>query len=335
MSSNNQNNDNPIRILYYGAGWPSNIGNAFIDLGAMAVLRSAVPNSQIAFASEMPRWFFGPGIQKSQPKRFRRLRLWKSAEQARKPSTMDHALDMASVTQCDIVVFSGMAMCEEFIKVAGPSVLELTTLGVGVLLLGTGALTYSRDERMLFGDFLQKVNPIGFVSRDDQSYEMFESFASQAHKGIDCAFFVQEAYSPFPLLLPPYIVSTFDSMPEPELILNGRKLIRAHHDCLGPSLMNYTNTESTLISDIPYDYLALYSNAEEVHSDRVHACITALAYGRKARLYHPTPRGSLFDAVGSTGIRDELVQLDMPSLAKKKEKQVQFTREAITKWMQK
>ena len=328
------NDSEAIRILYYGAGWPTNIGNAFIDLGAMALLRAAAPNAQIAFASEMPRWFFRRGNRTSLQKRFGRFLKPKPLKETSKPSVMDKALDMAAVTQCDLVVFAGMAMCEEFVKVNGPSVLELARLGVAVLLLGTGALTYSSDERRLFGDFLRELYPIGFISRDDKSHDIFADFVTEAHKGIDCAFFVPEAYSPFPLLLPSYIVSAFDSMSEPDLLLNGRRLIRAHHDCWGPSFKDYIQTDSTLISYIPYDYLTLYANAEEVHSDRVHACIAALAYGRKARLYHPTPRGSLFHAVDATGIRDELIQLEMQSLEKKKERQVQFAKQVIAKWMQ-
>ena len=42
-----------MNILYYGAGWPTNIGNAFIDLGAMACLKEAFPEANIAFASEI------------------------------------------------------------------------------------------------------------------------------------------------------------------------------------------------------------------------------------------------------------------------------------------
>ncbi len=310
-----------IRILYYGGGWPTNIGNAFIDLGATAIIRAAAPNAQIGFASEMPRWFFGRGAKGS-----RKFRFWRVGGEP----TMDNALDVASVTRCDLVIFAGMAMCEEFIKVNGPSVLALSRRGVPVFLLGTGALTYSEQEKSMFGDFLSQLNPIGFVSRDDESYEMFADFVDHAYRGIDCGFFVPDAYMPLPLVLSPYVVSTFDSVPEPEVDLNGRRLIRAHHDCWALPRRSYLRTHNTLISDIPHDYLALYANAEEVHSDRVHACVAALAYGRQVRFYHPTPRASLFDSVNAIGIKDTLVQLDMELLSKKKRAQVEFVKELVT-----
>jgi len=310
-----------ISILYYGAGWPTNIGNAFIDLGAIAILRAAVPNAQIGFASEMPRWFFGH--HRARSPRFRFLR---DAE----GSMMDNALDVASLTQCDLIVFSGMAMCEEFIEVNGPALLALSKRNVPILMLGTGALTYSEQEKRRFGGFLQQVKPIGFASRDDHSFEMFANFVPNVHKGIDCAFFVPNAYTPLPLLLSHYIVATFDEIPEPQLDLRGRSLIRAHHACWDLPNHQYVHTDNTLISDIPHDYLTLYASAEEVHSDRVHACIAALAYGRTARLYHPTPRGTLFNSVGAGEIRDKLVQLDMQLLEKRRIAQVGFVRELVS-----
>ncbi len=327
---------NALRILYYGAGWPTNIGNAFIDLGAIALLRRAVPDAEIAFASEMPRWFFKYSHDQSKVKkswRFGRWRfdIWDVNERASKCSAvMENALDVAALAKCDLLVYAGMAMCEEFVEVNGPSVLTLSKQGTPVLLLGTGALTYSEDERRLYKDFLREINVIGFVSRDDRSYEMFKDLVPKVHKGIDCAFFVPEAYTPLSLKLPPYIVATFDSMPEPAIDLRECSLKRAHHDCWSLPRLKYTETCDTLISDIPYDYLTLYANAEEVHSDRVHACVAALAYGRRARLYHPTPRGSLFEAAGFEHIRDNLVQPDMQLLAQKKAAQVEVIKQLLT-----
>ena len=100
--------------------------------------------------------------------------------------------------------------------------------------------------------------------------------------------------------------------------------------CCWPVLREeFARKTCTLVSDIPHDYLALYANAEEVHSDRVHACVAALAYGRKARLYHPTLRGSLFEAAGAARIREELVQLDLQALAQKKKAQIEFVRRVV------
>ncbi len=312
------------RILYYGAGRPTNIGNAFIDLGAMAILKGAIPGLEIAFASEMPRWFFTHAqTERSFAEKRNILSRHKSRSQVVKPSS-DNALDIGAITKCDMVAFAGMAMCDEFVQINGPTIVALAKRGVPVLLLGTGALAYTETEQRLYGEFLEQVKPVAFISRDSRSFELFRKFVPNSFDGIDCAFFLPGAYTPFELTLPPYIVAAFDHTKEPEIEPGGRLLIRAHHECWGPSPLKYVQHGNTHVSDIPQDYLTLYANAEAVHTDRVHACIAALAYGRRARLYRPTPRGALFDSVGANRIGEELVQIDVPALAEKRRLLIEF-----------
>ncbi len=319
---------NTLRILYYCSGWPTNIGNAFIDLGAIALLRAAAPHARIAFASEMPRWIFEHADKRADELGSRKWSVWRSARQP----YINNALDLVSVVDCDLLVFAGMAMCDEFIKVNGPPVLTLASRGVPVLLLGTGAQKYCQEEKNQFGAFLRDVRPIGFISRDDRSFEMFAEFVPNSEKGIDCGFFVADAYPALPLVLPPYIVAAFDSMQPPALESNGRQIIHAHHNCWDPIPVSHLRIGNTLISDLPYDYLSLYAAAEEVHSDRVHACVAALAYGRRARFYGSTPRASLFDAVGATRIMDSFISLEPDLLSEKKMGQVESVRRLITEY---
>jgi hypothetical protein len=258
-----------MKILYYGAGWPTNIGNAFIDLGAMALLKEADPNATVGFASEMPRWFFN------------------------QKGTMSYGLDVAAYTECDVVAFSGMAMCPEFVEVNGPTIKELDRKGTKILLMGTGAQSYSESDQNVFGDFLEGIRTLAFISRDDNSFDMFADRVTRPYRGIDCAFFLPEAFTPFKMGERPYIVYAFDSRPTPWCHREGYSTVFAHHNCWSGPRSDYDKS-FTLISDIPYDYLTLYANAAEVHSDRVHACVAGLSYGVKTRFYNPTPRGSLF-----------------------------------------
>jgi hypothetical protein len=307
------------RILYYGAGWPTNIGNAFIDLGAMALLHAAAPNAQISFASEMPRWLFGPGRRTHAP------RTLMSRLQERWSPRMSNALDLAACSDCDVLAFAGMAMCEEFVKVNGPTILQARRQGVSVLLMGTGGFKYTKEESRIYWDFLQAVQPTAFISRDDRALEDYSGCSGLAHRGIDCAFFVADAFSPLRLKLDPYVVLNFDDGPEPPVDAAGRLVLRSHHACWNLTDASFER-QRTLISDVPHDYLTLYAGAEEVHSDRVHACVAALSYGRAARLYHPTPRGSLFEAAGAAGIRERLTRLNPAEIASKKQAQVEFVR---------
>lgn len=312
------------RILYYGAGWPTNIGNAFIDLGALALLRKADSRAQISFASEMPRWFFSEGGRRLHGS----LGPLSFAIPWKKKWGMDNALDVASVTACDLVVIAGMAMCTEFLRVNGPTLEAMSKRGVPVMLMGTGAAAYTGEERKAYGGFLRKIRPIAFISRDRQSFQDYAGFFDQVHEGIDCGFFVPDAFRPLPLILEPYVVLNFDSLPEPEIDAAGRMVLRSHHGVWRLGSIDMTKP-LTLVSDIPHDYLALYASAEEVHSDRVHACVAALAYGRAARLYHPTSRGRLFEAAGACGIRDELTWLDMGCLMEKRRRQIQFVKDVL------
>lgn len=295
-----------IKILYYGAGWPTNIGNAFIDLGALELLKKAIPNSQIFFSSEMPRWFFSYGMEK----RFFISHNEKFAK---------NALDIGEHTICDLVVISGMAMCEEFIKINGDTLINQSNKGIPILFMGTGAEKYSIREKKYFSQFLCKLKNIGLISRDDDSYNEYFELFNFAYKGIDCAFFLNDAYCPQKLDISDYIVYTFDSQNIPKSNFSEELKIYAHHNSLLHISKSDIKLENTLISDIPYDYLALYCNAKEVHSDRVHACIATLSYGNFAKLYNKTRRKKLFEKVCSGNINENLVKIDEKLIIKEKE----------------
>ena len=73
----------------------------------------------------------------------------------------------------------------------------------------------------------------------------------------------------------------------------------------------------------------LYSNAKEVHSDRVHACVAALAYGIPARFYYDTPRAGLFDKVLKEDISKKVTTIDQDKIRREKERQILALREAV------
>lgn len=321
-----ETSEKPIQILYYCSGWPTNIGNAFIDLGAIALLKAAVPNARIIFASEVPRWVFDVADRESD----------KNRRRFRSPAApvKENALDIAAVTQCDLFVYAGMSMCEEFKRVNGPPALAVARRGVPVLLMGTGAEYYTEEEKKSYGEYLRELAPVAFLSRDDRSYDLFAEFVPNSQRGIDCGFFLSDAWAPARLTLPRYIVSAFDSREAPEIDARGRAVYIAHHECWGLPPAEQMRKPNTLISDLPWDYLNLYAGAEEVHSDRVHACVAALSYGRPARLYSGTPRGSLFEAAGAAAVRDRLVTLDMAELKEKKQRQIAYVRRTILEKLQ-
>ena len=289
-----------MRILYYGACWPTNIGNAFIDYGSIYTIKAAAPTAQVYIASQLPRWFFQNNSQ-----------------------DMKKSLDLAESMDIDYVVLSGMSLCDSFIDVQGPILKSLLSRGVKIVFNGCGGENYSKTEVNNFSKFLESLHIKGFISRDNISYDHYKDCCPKSYDGIDCAFFLQEAFKPASLALKDYIVYVFDAIKEPK-IENNRRIIRAHHSCFGTVPKEWFKYKDTLISDIPEDYLNLFANAHAVYSDRVHACIATLSFGNYARLYSDTQRAHLFERVGVGDIGDKLVQLDMKKLQHDKKKQIEF-----------
>ncbi len=326
-----------MNILFYGGAWPTNIGNAFIDYGSQYSLRTAFPNANIYFASELPRWFF-----KMHDKQ------------------LDNSIDIAELIDADVLVVSGMVFCDAFIELEGPVLERLSNIGVKIILNGCGCAFYGSEEKNRFKKYLQKLDVIGFISRDEYTFENFKDCFDKVHNGIDCGFFVSDAFKSAPFRVRDYSVYTFDSINEPQIDTH-LKIIRAHHSCskffTAPEENNllYLNrhrriaklaektgflslkkaenvefqTSNTLISDIPDDYLNLYANAYSVYSDRVHACVAALAFGKYARLYSTSPRAALFDRVGASKISESLVKLDAAFLNREKKSQLSFLNSII------
>lgn len=320
-----------MNILYYGACWPTNIGNAFIDYGSIYTIKTAVPDAKVYFASELPRWFFKVNRE-----------------------NMDKSIDLAELMKIDFVVISGMALCDEFIETEGPILKRLSKRGVKIVLNGCGGTTYRKTEFSNFRKFLDSIKLSGFISRDEISYNNYRDCSPKSYNGIDCAFFLSEAFNPAHLTIEDYVVYNFDSMEEPKIEEHNKKIIMAHHSYfqLFPTIATnketiltigtrfpfikiikynasrrYFKHKGTLISDIPDDYLNLYANAYATYSDRVHACIATLSFGNFARLYSTTQRASVFERVGAGEIKEKLVKLDQDKINIDKEKQISFLRE--------
>lgn len=289
-------------ILYYGACWPTNIGNAFIDLGAMHLLQTCCPDASVFMASELPVWLFNYHKHG------------------------DNALNLAQYIDCDYVTVSGMNCCDEFIRNEGKVIRQLKEKNIKILFIGCGQLKYTESETRNFRDFLEEIQPELFVSRDSVTYNNFADIAKKSYDGIDCAFWLPQAYKSPRLIVEDYIIKNFDNS-EPPLIETDKKIFITHHQITPEIPPHHLDDKDNLISDLPYDYLMLYANTKETHSDRVHACIATLAYGNKARLYSNTPRMYLFDKVGATEIKEKLVSLDEDRFNELKTAQIDFLQE--------
>lgn len=243
-----------------------------------------------------------------------------------------NSFEIGEVANVDIIVFAGMSMCKEFVDNNGISFVRAAKRGVATLLLGTGAAFYTEDEANYYADFLNSLSRYAVITRDDDTFNLYKDKLKNISTGIDSAFFLPDYYVPPKLELPPYDVVNFDSAEpySPQISHNVDHIINTHHNIIDIK-QSHISRPNTLISSVPEDYLALYSQANETHSDRVHACVATLAYGNKARLYNNTPRKSLFSKLHADKITNQVVSLDMDLLNRLKKEQIEKTRFFISK----
>ncbi len=88
---------------------------------------------------------------------------------------------------------------------------------------------------------------------------------------------------------------------------------------------------NAVASDEPWSYFTLYANTQLTISDRVHACVATLAYGKPAMLFSPSPRSKLFDRLGLDEIRNRPVTLDREILRSIKDEEISFLKNAVAK----
>jgi len=315
--------DQKLNIALYIGSWPQNIGNAFFDLGLEAIVKKAFPNANIYYTGGAVHWMF------NHPRKIITKTFF--GNKIEEKSYIKNSVEIAQFANVDIVVVPGMCLTREFVDNNGKTFLELSKRKIPVFFVGAGALEYTQEESNYYANFLNNFYKYSIITRDDNTFEMLKkSGVKNIEKGIDCAFFLPDRYSPPKLSIDKFNVMNFDSTQEPNTIDHkGVKVFRTHHNCWGPLPENYVNKEDTLVSDVPFDYLALYGNVNETYSDRVHACVATLAYGNKARLFSKTPRASLFKKVGAEKITQELTSVDMKLLQTLKTRQIDLVKKII------
>lgn len=126
-----------------------------------------------------------------------------------------------------------------------------------------------------------------------------------------------------------YLSAVMDRFRKGDSTLAGYTIVRPEHRSNPPMHWKAFNSPNGFMSDEPWSYLGLYRSAEATLSDRVHACVAALAYGNAAMLFNSSPRGSLLERVAGSAIRSELVQLPAGRLEKLREEQEGFLRGVV------
>jgi polysaccharide pyruvyl transferase WcaK-like protein len=108
----------------------------------------------------------------------------------------------------------------------------------------------------------------------------------------------------------------------------GMEVVRPEHRFNPHITPKVYKRPNAVASDEPWTYFTVYANADLTVSDRVHACIVTLAYGKPAILFSPSPRSQVFDRLGLSDIRKQVVTLPYDVLEKERTEEIDFLRKA-------
>jgi len=331
-------------IVYFKSPW-TNIGNAFIDMGAVYQLRKVAPSLRLHiigggltniiynfYTLEKARRVrkVVPGFIVRLVKRALRLKARKLRDSVLSIKyTAPWSFELITAIEAKYIVVAGVALSGWFVALYGETIRKLCREKRRLIVLGGGATSYSEEEANLVRSFLRKVKPYIIVTRDRWCYENFSDLAEYSYNGVDCGFFVSETWKPPLLNLGKYVVFAFDKMKEPEIRVK-YPIIRVHHSfwTKKDASVILRKKPNTFVSDYPYDYLALYANATEVYTDRVHACVVAYAYGVPCHLYSMSPRAKLFERLGEDPRKKPMIP-DLSKLKEEKRRQLKFLSETL------
>lgn len=315
-------------ICYYGHDWAGNIGNAFIDYSIKYCIRAALgdANYPIIEASNIPAY-----LKYNFAKR-------KPFDMFGFSKTSHVDFDLRTMMMPDVVVM-GAALLDVFWSKIHIGLLDwLRTTKTKVIILGGGGgNNYSADEIRYVKEAWRGIDVIAYIARDEKAYNNFKDLSENRYLGIDNAFFLADCFSPARLNTrgKKLGVKTFDVKTDRDVQFpDDYMVITLRHRLMDVDSIKFAsrhgmNTfsivgETDLISDFPDDYLHIYGNAAQTHSDRVHACVATLSFGGAARYYDNSDRSWLFERVQCGDIRNELVTLNQAFIKEEKDKQIKY-----------
>lgn len=313
----------------------NNIGNAFIDMGAIATIEASLPeDAQLVKLSQYTNFTsaMAKGLTLKEAKLIRTIwhygkRIFKNLHD-KSYGLIDNkqVFNVTEIAKLDALVVPGCVLTVPFFSLYFSLLKRISDRGTKIIFLGASGNYYSENEIKEVSKYLNELRPYALMFRDSKAYQLYKDLAPISYNGIDNAFFVNRLKLPkVETYMDPFVVLNFD---DPRNFHLNKKLAEKYENVVysnhKPFPLKYAKKmidKGFMVSDTPLDYLFLYSNASEVHSDRVHACIPTLSFGNKCKLYSDSPRIQLFENVGiANSIKNELTKLS--SLFEKQDAQI-------------
>jgi len=101
-------------------------------------------------------------------------------------------------------------------------------------------------------------------------------------------------------------------------------IVRTDHALNPLMLRRIFRGPNAFAGDLPYTYYNLYGQTELTLTDRIHAALVTLSYGRPAMLISRSGRASIIERVGGGDVTRKPTQLDMDVLAREKQGMIDF-----------
>ncbi|ADT84910.1 polysaccharide pyruvyl transferase family protein [Thermococcus barophilus] len=346
--------------------WMINIGNEIIENGAKAAIKRAVPDLKLFETSGYSYHLVYSKFRYSLTSSLLNKLGFKRDINKEWHKNLVSSAYLIHNKSIDFAVFPGCILDKFTLPRYYPILLKLMSKGIPIILLGAGGHDYTKATVDYVSKILKKLKPLALITRDSVAYEYYSQISEikYVYNGIDCGFFINDWYQPpqadkkFIVLafdkaskVPPHVLDRIKSIDSDVTVIFTThrpfnylyytipadvfarlpiaisRFLLARRELL-KSDRNLLNKENVFISDNVKDYLFLYSNAVEVHSDRVHAVVSSLAYDTRAWLYYSTPRALLFENVGAK-INENLIVMNKKVLTTKKKELVTFLREII------
>lgn len=297
-----------MKIAVENSTW-NNIGDAFYQTALQTMLADALPDDEV-FS------FDGPIVRAFRPRRFEA-----------------NSFDAREMVEADHFVLSGPILGAGFLAHYGPLIQAIVESGRSYSLLSLHAYSEG-EELERTKAFLRAFPPRALETRDEDTFVKVEGLASTEKNGCCFAFFVKYIPDvPQLARSGPYICLSFHNSPEPEIRvgdpaadffnagfdvgcassgwlpwkvrrhfdfmaqypreLGGCSVVRPVHSFYPLPHLSFSRPNS-YISYNPRNFLAIYRNCEGVITDRVHAGVAALSFGKPALVTKLDGRYALF-----------------------------------------
>lgn len=326
--------------IYY-----NNIGNAFIDIGAEAAIKKASEtNGNIIKISQCPNFAVSTSNKISLKENIFLHWLWLLIMQKYQKKIHDkvyltvkerNVFNLLNIAELDYLIIPGCVLTVPFFTIYKKLILSVKDRGTKIIFLGVSGNYYDKTEKDFVSKSLEEIRPYALITRDRIAYTLYSKYSNYIYNGIDNAFFVNLTdIRKTKTYMTPYTVLTFDE-PQNAHIKNILKkeiktnIILSNHKPYSYNNMRKYINKGYIISDYPQDYLYLYSNAELVYTDRVHACIPTLSFGNKCKLFSDSKRIELFENVDIHNITKEIATLDSNKLKEKQDSQILFLKSIL------